>query len=186
MWERCPVQAEDPCPGAGAAPQVGPAHEMAENLESRAERVSLQARHAPESRSRFSKRKTSSNTVRAHMTHFISHFPALERRTTNVTQQIIFFFSWTIFTFKKEKLDCVYGLTAFIPTLKYLERTRCKLAFINNYHTCHGRLIPFSASVPVLFYDLCNTLKGTQLFPYSDKSRCLCNGLVYNDKICRE
>lgn len=107
MWERCPVQAEDPCPGAGAAPQVGPAHEMAENLESRAERVSLQARHAPESRSRFSKHKTSSNTVRAHMTHFISHFPALERRTTNVTQQIIFFFlgqysrsrrkNWTVF-----------------------------------------------------------------------------------------
>lgn len=184
MWERCPVQAEDPRPGA--APQVGPAPEMAENLESRAERVSLQARHAPESRSRFSKHKTSSNTVRAHMTPFISHFPALERRTTNVTQQIFFFFFLDNIHVQEVKLDCVYGLAAFIPTLKYLERTRCKLAFINNYHTCHGRLIPFSASVPVLFCDLCDTSKGTQLFPYSDKSRCLYNGLVYDDKICRE
>lgn len=50
------MQAEGLCPGAGAAPQVGSkghAYEMAEKPESSAERVSLRARHTPESGSRF-------------------------------------------------------------------------------------------------------------------------------------
>lgn len=84
------------------------------------------------------------------------------------------------------KLDCVYALTAFIPTLKYLDRTRCKLAFISDYHTCHGKLLQFSTSVPILLYLLCNTLKGTQLFPYTDRSRYNYKGLVCDDKLCRE
>lgn len=54
------------------------------------------------------------------MTHFISHSPALERRTTNVTQQMIFFFLDNIHV-QEVKPDCVYGLTLFIPTPKYLE-----------------------------------------------------------------
>jgi len=66
-----------------------------------------------------------------------------------------------------------------------LERTRSKRAYINNYRTYHGKLIGFSTSVPVLLHDVLNTLKGTQLFPYSDKSRCVYNGLVY-DKSCSE
>lgn len=68
------------------------------------------------------------------MTHFISHFPALKRRMTNVTQQIIFIF-YHIHV-QEVKLDCVHGLSAFIPTLKYLKWKK----------VLHG---------------LCNTLEGT-------------------------
>lgn len=97
--------------------------------------------------------------------------------------RFFFFFFLDNSHVQEVKLDCVCGLTAFIPTLKYLGRARCKFAFINNYHICHEKLMYFSTSVPILLYDLCNTLKGTQLFPYSDKSRCVYNGLVYDDKI---
>lgn len=87
--------------------------EMDRKLESKAKGDSLWARHSAESRSGFSKHKTSLNTVRGHMTPFISHFPALERRMTNVTQQICFLLA--IFMFRK------WNWTVFMdPLLSYL------------------------------------------------------------------
>lgn len=37
------------------------------------------------------------------MTHFISHSPALERRMTNVTQQMIFFFFFGQYSCSRSK-----------------------------------------------------------------------------------
>lgn len=79
-------------------------------------------------------------------------------------------------------MDSLLSLKSFTPALKYLGQARRKLSFINNYHTCHGKLIYFSTAVPVLLYDLCHTLEGTQLVPYRVKSRTT----VYDIKICRE
>lgn len=153
-------------------------------LETRAKGHSLWAQHPAESRSICSKHKTSLKTGRGHMTPFISHFPALERRMTNVTKQICFLSA--IFMLEK------WNWAVFVyPLLPYLPWNTWSKQGVSLHLLTIPTLVMGSSYIFLYLsqcnYMICVHLEGnTAFFLYRDKCGCIYNRSVYDDKICRE
>lgn len=132
----------------------------------------------------FSKHKPSLKTRRGHMTHFISCFPALERRTTNITKQVGFLLA--IFIFQK------WNWTVFVdPLLPYLPWNTWSKQGVSLHLLTIPTLVMGSSYIFLYplqcFYTICAHLEeNTAFFLHRDKCGCIYNRAVYKDRICRE